>query len=298
MEKCTAFVFGGGGSRGALQVGAMRALLEADMVPDLLVGTSIGAVNAAGLALWGVDLDGLAALERAWGKVSDLQVLDPRVSGLVLRALLGHPSDRTRKKVEDFFVSMGFTHDLRFDQIARVRLALISADLETGQLVVYGRDRRESILEGLLASIALPPWFAPLHKGGQLIVDGGALSNLPIELALRLGATEIVAFDLDDAALMPKENRTFSQYFEKYLYALSRRHVCLEMALAEAQGVSVYVIEFRGLAQDPIWDFTHYCALIRAGYEKANQAMAEWNWSRATQLESILSRPGTEKLPG
>lgn len=53
MERCTAFVLGGGGSRGALQVGALRALLEAGIVPDLLVGTSIGAANAAGLALWG-----------------------------------------------------------------------------------------------------------------------------------------------------------------------------------------------------------------------------------------------------
>lgn len=47
MEKCTTFVLSGGGSRGPLQVGAMRALLEAGIVPDLLVGTSIGAVNVA-----------------------------------------------------------------------------------------------------------------------------------------------------------------------------------------------------------------------------------------------------------
>jgi len=66
MEKCTAFVLGSGGSRGALQVGALRALLEAGIVPDMLVGTSIGAANATGLVLWGVNLDGLAALERVW----------------------------------------------------------------------------------------------------------------------------------------------------------------------------------------------------------------------------------------
>ena len=79
MNKCTAFVFGGGGSRGALQVGAMRALLEAGFVPDLLVGTSIGAANAAGLALWGVNLDGLAALDgTAGGRGSHLQGQRPR----------------------------------------------------------------------------------------------------------------------------------------------------------------------------------------------------------------------------
>src|SRR5512133_356989 len=76
MDKCTAFVFGGGGSRGALQVGAMRALLEAGLVPDLLVGTSIGAANATGLALWGVDLEGLATLERVWDQVANAELLD------------------------------------------------------------------------------------------------------------------------------------------------------------------------------------------------------------------------------
>lgn len=298
MEKCTAFVLGGGGSRGALQVGAMRALLEAGIVPDLLVGTSIGAVNAAGLALWGVDLDGIAALEQAWEKVSGLQVLDPRISRLILRAMAGRPGDHTRKKIEEFFISLGFTHDLRFDQISQVRLALTSADIETGRLVIQGQDTRESVLEGLLASITLPPWFAPLHKDGQLLVDGGALSNLPIELALRLGATEIIALDLDDDTLIPKENPTFIQYFEKYFYALSRWHVRLEMALAEAQGIPVYGIEFRGLAQDPIWDFANSPSLIHAGYEKASQAMAEWNWNRTTQLERVLSPVDTEKQTG
>jgi NTE family protein len=65
MEKCLAFVLGGGGARGALQVGALRALFEAGYQPDLLVGTSIGAANAACLAFWGVNMDGIAALERA-----------------------------------------------------------------------------------------------------------------------------------------------------------------------------------------------------------------------------------------
>ncbi|HUI87687.1 MAG TPA: patatin-like phospholipase family protein, partial [Anaerolineales bacterium] len=66
MKKCLAFVLGGGGARGAMQVGALRALFEAGLKPDLLVGTSIGAINATGLALWGVDLAGVEALEHAY----------------------------------------------------------------------------------------------------------------------------------------------------------------------------------------------------------------------------------------
>lgn len=277
MKKCTAFVFGGGGSHGALQVGAVRALFEAGVFPDLLVGTSIGAVNATGLALWGMDSGGLAALENAWEKVSTAQFLDPRITKLILRAAVGHPSERSRVKVEEFFISLGITRELRFTMLPRVRLAIVSADIETGDLVIYGNDPRDLILEGLLASIALPPWFTPFHKDGQSMVDGGALSNLPIQAALQLGATEILALDLDDPTLVQNGNPTISNYIGKYFNAVSRRHVNLELALAEAKGVPVRLIEFHGLAPRPTWDFCDYLQLMAAGYIKTRSMLEIWD---------------------
>src|SRR5512138_3422457 len=125
MKNCTAFVLSGGGSRGALQVGALRALLEAGIIPDLLVGTSIGAANAAGLALWGVNLDGLAALEQCWDQISGEQMLDPRITNLILRDMVGRRSDQTRKKVASYFASLGITQDLTFDMVPHARLALV-----------------------------------------------------------------------------------------------------------------------------------------------------------------------------
>lgn len=277
MDQCTAFVLGGGGSRGALQVGALRALLEAGIVPDLLVGTSIGAANAAALALWGVDLDGLSALERVWDQVAGTEMLDPRVSRLILRVMVGQPSDSARKKVENYFMSLGITPDLTFHMVHHAHLALISADLVAGQTMIYGQDQSDSVLEGLLASICVPPWFMPLEKDGRMIIDGGALSNLPIEPALRMGATEIIALDLDDPNLIPKENLTLPQYFQKALFAASRRHVQLETQIAEMQGVPVRRIDFQGLAKTPMWDFSDYRRLRQAGYEKAQKVLAEWN---------------------
>jgi predicted patatin/cPLA2 family phospholipase len=69
MEKCLAFVLGGGGVRGALQVGALRALFEANYQPDLLVGISIGAANAAGLVE--IAPFRLALIDVPFGKTSD-----------------------------------------------------------------------------------------------------------------------------------------------------------------------------------------------------------------------------------
>ncbi|MBN2046514.1 MAG: patatin-like phospholipase family protein [Anaerolineaceae bacterium] len=277
METCTAFVLGGGGSRGALQVGAIRALFERGIHPDLLVGSSIGAVNAVGLAMQGINLQGIAELEEMWHQVVNAQLLDPRIPALILRAVIGRPSSSTRRKIEQFFISTGIDYQLTFGDLEPARLAVISADIETGQPVIYGQNPEQSVLEAVLSSIALPPWFSPIEKENHAMIDGGALSNLPIEPALNLGATEIYALDLDDdSTLAAIDYSSFARFVWKCIYAVSRRIVNLELALAEARGVPVYYLEFQGIAQQPVWDFSHYQEWIRAGYEKANQKLAEW----------------------
>jgi NTE family protein len=268
MKKCLAFVLGGGGARGALQVGALRALFEAGLKPDLLVGTSIGAVNAIGLALWGVNLAGVEALDRIWQDTAGADFMDPHLPRVFLRQILGRPNIQASQKVVQFFESIGVTPDLRFDQISGVRLALISADLVSGQPVIYGQDLGQSVLDGVLASIALPPWFAPIEREGHHIVDGGALSNLPIEPALTMGATEIIALDLDDPnlTLLGNEGGLLSQ-LEKLSFAIYGRLVSLETALAEARGVPVHRIALRSPIATYSWDFSNYQKLVKTGYE-------------------------------
>lgn len=276
MNKCLAFVLGGGGARGAMQVGALRALFEAGLKPDLLVGTSIGAVNATGLAKWGIDLDGVEALEQTYREVADSCLVDPRLARLAMNIFSLHPNHHASRRMAEFFTAKGITSDLRFDQIRNVRLALIGADLDTGQTVIYGKDPKQSVLEGLLASIALPPWFAPIEKDGHCIVDGGALSNLPIEPALTLGATEIIALDLDDPRKMLGSPNAQSQYMEKLIYSITQRQVTLEMELASARGVPVQYVSLRSSPPVPIWDFRTHRDLFKIGYEIMRQKMSAW----------------------
>jgi NTE family protein len=269
MQKCLAFVLGGGGARGAMQVGALRALIEAGYKPDLLVGTSIGAINSVGLALWGVNLAGIQTLEEAFKEVAEANLMDARLSRFTLRILTGQANSSRQRQVEKFFISQGISPDLHFDQVTNIRLALIGSDLNTGKPVIYGQNPKQSVLEGMMASIALPPWFAPLKKDGHLIMDGGALSNLPIEPALVMGASEIIALDLDDPRILPESDNLFSLYFTKLAFALSRRHISLETALAERQGVPTHCIELQSPDVTPIWDFSNYRQLIQTGYEIA-----------------------------
>jgi NTE family protein len=107
MEKCLAFVLGGGGVRGAIQVGALRALFEAGYKPNLLVGTSIGAVNAAGLVFWGTNQDGITALEQAYRKMEEGHLMDQRPDQLVFHALSGRPNRHASQRIADLAISKG-----------------------------------------------------------------------------------------------------------------------------------------------------------------------------------------------
>ncbi|HMN15748.1 MAG TPA: patatin-like phospholipase family protein [Bellilinea sp.] len=276
MKTCLAFVLGGGGARGALQVGALRALLEAGYQPDLLVGTSIGSVNATGLALWGVNLTGVRALELAYQEAAVSKLMDPRLARFALKAMFLHSDQRASRQVAKFLISKGVTPDLRFGQITNVRLGLIGADLDMGEPVIYGMQPEQSVLEGVLASTALQPWFSPIEKDGHSIVDGGAVSCLPVEPAMALGATEIIALDLNDPnGMLDLDNRQ-NWYMEKLVYSVTRRQTVIEMALAAERNVPVQHILLKSSPPVPIWDFSKHRELIRVGYETARQSMADW----------------------
>jgi predicted acylesterase/phospholipase RssA len=116
----------------------------------------------------------------------------------------------------------------------------------------------------------------PIKNDGQLGIDGGYFSTLPIEPAFRMSATDIVALDLDDDTSLPNDD-SIATYLKNFSYALSRRHIYLEKSLAEAHEIPVRSIEFRGLSSQPIWDFSNYKALIDAGYDKAKQEISRWN---------------------
>lgn len=297
MKKSLAFVLGGGGARGAMQVGALRALFEAGLKPDLLVGTSIGAINATGLALWGVNLAGIEALEHAYQRMQDSRLLDPRLLQFAWNAVSKRQNHRGSHYAREFLIAEGITPELRFSQIHDVRLATVAADLHTGQPIVYGMDPEQSVMEGVLASIAIPPWFAPIEKDGQYIVDGGAVSNLPIEPAIRLGATEIIALDLHDPDSYADMNKTIDPLLTKLASAVTHRQRGLELELASARRVSVRHVSLRSTPAVPLWDFKSHQELFKVGYETMNNEMLRWSQNNQPAL-AILRLFARNNPPG
>lgn len=267
IRRNLAFVLGGGGARGAFQVGALHALLEAGIIPDILVGTSAGAVNATFLAIKGINLDTINQLVEAWRDAAIADLLPSNYLWLVVRSMFNRLSSSGLHRMQDFFVTHGVSADARFREIKGVQLFLVATDLNMGSTAVYGHNLETPILDGLLASTALPPWVEPLAKDGKYLIDGGAVSPLPIEPAMAVGAKEIIALDLTDNRPISDETRGFGPFISKLINTVELRQTETELALSVSRGIPVHRIRLRDQLPVPIWDFSRTDELISQGYE-------------------------------
>ncbi len=195
----TAFVLSGGGARGALQVGALRALLEHGEYPDLIVGTSIGAWNGAWLAR-NPTLQGVDDLEAIWRSLSTTRVLlgRDRLPGTRGQALTGilllTAARRMARGAASLYGNEGMRRlldrhigDLRFEDLV-LPFSVVATDLTRGERAIF---RSGPLWPCLLASSAIPGVFPPVAIGDGVYCDGGALDPCSIDLALKLGARRI-----------------------------------------------------------------------------------------------------------
>jgi NTE family protein len=290
VKKCLAFVLSGGGARGAFQVGALKALLEAGYKPDLLVGTSVGAINATYLALNGLTLETITKLTQVWQEAKQADLLPTNYLKLTLRTLLNRSLDYSAHHLRDFYIEHGVRSDLKFMDITDVRLITVAADLNSGKPVLYGINPEDSVLEGVLASTALPPWIPPMEKGKRLLVDGGVVSVLPVEVAIKAGASEIIALDLSDSRPLDLPVQGVVTLLGKVVTTANHRQVELEIALAQAQGITVRQIHLQGKEPVALWDFDKTDARIEQGYELTRENIESWKAEPKSWLSKWLRR--------
>ena len=279
MNKKLAFVLSGGGSRGALQVGAMYALLEYGLQPDLLIGVSIGAANAAFVALSGFSKASLDRLTAAWHSAGTSDLMPSNYLWLTMRAMFKRSSSDPSHRVRDFFIHQGLTPDLYFKDVSHPNLVVVSADLNTGKPILHGTMPGDKILEAVLLSSTLPPWFMPVRNQDRYLMDGAVVSNLPVEPAINLGATEIVALDLIDSREMNASGDGVRGFLSRLIYSVGRRQSDLEMALADARGIPLLYLCLTGEMPIQIWDFSHTDDLIAQGYAVTKQVLESQRFS-------------------
>ncbi|MBW7948403.1 MAG: patatin-like phospholipase family protein [Pseudorhodoplanes sp.] len=171
---------GGGAARGFAHVGVLRVLEENGIVPDVIVGTSIGAV-AGGCYAYN-QLDAFEEWARGLNARGVLGYLDVSLGGSGLIR-----GDRLAKRLE---VALG---DVTIENLPR-HFAAIATELGTGHEIWLTRGR---LIHALRASYALPGIFNPIRVGGRWLVDGALVNPVPVSAARALGARLVIAVNLN-----------------------------------------------------------------------------------------------------
>ena len=180
----TAFVLAGGGSFGAIQVGMMHALAARGIEADMVVGSSVGALNGAFYAgdptFAGVER--LGAIWRGLTRRDVFPVTWKTMLGFLWRRDFLIPHDGIRKLIDDHI-------PYRNLEEAKLPVHIVTTDIITGDSVVLSDG---PTADAIVASTAIPGAFSPIHYGDYYLADGAVSSNTPVRVAVRKGANRLI----------------------------------------------------------------------------------------------------------
>ena len=172
-----AFVLSGGGNHGSAQVGMLRALIERGIFPDVIIGTSAGALNGSGVAA-SPTLAGVDHLAAIWTALRTEDIFPGGRLGRAWSLLSGGDHLYSNQGLASLIDRMAPAS--RFDELV-VPLRVVTTDLATGEEVVIASG---PLKPALLASAALPGSFPPVIHDHRTLVDGGVVDNVPLSHAL------------------------------------------------------------------------------------------------------------------
>lgn len=188
----TAFVLAGGASLGAIQVGMLQALYESGIVPDVLVGTFAGALNAAFIASRPQTPATAKALGCVWQNLRRRDLFP-----ISMTALAAGLCRRRSHLVPDHGLRLLVRRNIELDDLAEapIPVHLITFDLAEGRELALSEG---PAVDSLLAAAAIPGVFPPVAIGGRRLIDGGVVNNTPISHAVELGAERIYVLPTED----------------------------------------------------------------------------------------------------
>lgn len=278
-----AIVLSGGGNRGAIEAGALQALLAHGIRPDILVGSSAGAMNATFMATNPTPA-GADRLADLWRTIRRQNVFPGNPLTMGLRLLLGRDSLFSSKALCRLVESQLPPGVSTFGDLPdNIQLYVTTASLNTGTLYLYGEDPSASLVEAVLASAAHPVIFEPVEAGGQQYVDGGAVANVPIEIAIDQGATTIYAINVGYGG-EPRPNVTgIPGIVSRTISATLYQHLLDDLeAAAETPGLTLHHIHIPAFSATLMWDLSHSAEMIAEGRRVTEEYLANPQPARET----------------
>lgn len=279
-RRKVAYVLGGGGHLGAYEVGMLRALLERDITPELVVGTSIGALNGAAIAARPA-LPTVDQLEDVWTRLDETKVFSGSVfSGaahLVRTRTAVHSSQPLRRLIEKLLPAATF-EDLE------IPFQCVAACIE--------RAAEHWFFEGplvapILASCAVPGILPAVKLNGEHFIDGGIVNSIPIGRAVELGASEIFVLHVGRIERPLTAPRNPWQV-GMVAFEIARRHRFARDMASLPKGVIAHVLpsgepepeRYDSLAQLKYRDFRSVPKRIRVAHEATAAYLADHESAR------------------
>jgi NTE family protein len=267
----TAFVLGGGGVLGGSEVGMLRALFEVGVKPDLVLGTSVGALNGAMVARDPTP----AVIERLtdlWQDASTARAISDRPLRTVRRAVSSgthlYSSDFMQKRLVDEF------GDTTFEDLP-VRFQVCAASIERAAEHWFTSG---PLVEAIMASAAVPGLLPPAQVGDEHFLDGGIVNSIPLGRAIALGAERVFVLQVGriDRPLKPPQR---PWEVARVSFEIARRHRFARELGEAPDDVEVHVLPARGTSSsdDSLLahrDFSKVRNRIDASYEASRDYLA------------------------
>ncbi|MDQ3586957.1 MAG: patatin-like phospholipase family protein [Actinomycetota bacterium] len=270
-----AFVLGGGGHLGAHEVGMLRALIEADIRPDFVLGTSIGAINGAAVA-GDPTAESIARLTETWSRIEESDAFDG--------SLLGRLATLARTRTHLHGVGglkrllEGTATVERIEDLA-VPFQCVAACIETASERWFEEG---PLVDAVLASCSVPGILPPYRIGDEHFLDGGVVNSIPVGRAVQLGAQTIYVLHVGriERALEPPR---WPWEVGLVAFEIARRHRFFGDMAALPEDVEVHVMptgqaepaRFTDLSQFRYRDTSRIPDQIERAYEASEEYLSE-----------------------
>ena len=260
LPRPVAFALGGGAAYGAVHVGMLRALREVGITPDVVVGTSVGSINGAMLAL---DPDNaVERLSEIWPAITASAVFPggwlTRLRTLQASKAWLSDNDGIAAILRTYLPAQGFG-DLRLP------FGAVTADFATAAPVTL---REGDLHQAILASAAIPGVLPPVEVGGRSLVDGGILANVPLRQAVEMGAQTVVVLDCGLWGMAIQQPDTLVEVMLRVASISVGRQLALDLPDIAEQHPVVYLPGVFPMLTSPL-DFRHWSELFTGGYAAA-----------------------------
>ena len=273
----TAYVLGGGGILGTTQVGMLRALAERGVRPDIVLGTSIGALNGAFVAADPTP-QGAERLAEVWREVRrDGAFLENpvRQAARVARYRTHLLSNAPLRAILDRHLPVDRIEDLQ------VPFQCVAASIEEAGARWFDAG---PLTDAVVASCAVPGLFAPVEIDGQHYLDGGLVHSIPVGRALQLGATEIYVLQVGrvEQPLQPPKR---PWEVATVAFEISRRHRFVQEMASVPSGTQLHLLP-SGAPESPN---------LSLGYGRAGRMHERMEQAYAATSSYLDARPTSGK---